>query len=233
MHIVGVVEIAAGLVVAVSPRFGGLLVAAWLGGDHRQPAAGGRIRGRRAARLRPAAGRPDAGSPGERVLGDASSTDGAWSPLLAAPPDNASMETHGLGRTPLRRQARTATRRSRACTTSCSGRRVSSCVAAGGARRGPRRGPRRPGTQSADDALVAVLGKLDDFRGDSRFTHLGVQVRPARGGGEAAPARVAGPRGRARARDAGRRSPDGPRPQQTRRAERAARRAPGRRSRLT
>jgi hypothetical protein len=32
MHIVGVVEIAAGLVVAVTPRFGGLLVAAWLGG---------------------------------------------------------------------------------------------------------------------------------------------------------------------------------------------------------
>ena len=32
MHIVGVVEIAAGLVVAVAPRYGGLLVAAWLGG---------------------------------------------------------------------------------------------------------------------------------------------------------------------------------------------------------
>jgi hypothetical protein len=32
MHIVGVVEIAAGIVVAVSPRFGGLLVAAWLSG---------------------------------------------------------------------------------------------------------------------------------------------------------------------------------------------------------
>jgi hypothetical protein len=32
MHIVGVVEIVAGLVVAVIPRFGGLLVAAWLGG---------------------------------------------------------------------------------------------------------------------------------------------------------------------------------------------------------
>jgi uncharacterized membrane protein YphA (DoxX/SURF4 family) len=32
MHIVGVVEIAAGLVVAVSPRFGSLLVAGWLGG---------------------------------------------------------------------------------------------------------------------------------------------------------------------------------------------------------
>jgi hypothetical protein len=32
MHIVGVIEIAAGLVVAVAPRFGGFLVAAWLGG---------------------------------------------------------------------------------------------------------------------------------------------------------------------------------------------------------
>jgi hypothetical protein len=32
MHIVGVVEIAAGLVVAITPRFGGLLVAAWLSG---------------------------------------------------------------------------------------------------------------------------------------------------------------------------------------------------------
>ena len=32
MHIIGVVEIAAGLVVAVAPRFGGLLVAGWLAG---------------------------------------------------------------------------------------------------------------------------------------------------------------------------------------------------------
>ena len=32
MHIVGVEEIAAGVVVAVTPRFGGLLVAAWLAG---------------------------------------------------------------------------------------------------------------------------------------------------------------------------------------------------------
>lgn len=32
MHIVGVVEIVAGIVVALAPRFGGLLVAAWLGG---------------------------------------------------------------------------------------------------------------------------------------------------------------------------------------------------------
>ena len=32
MNILGVVEIAAGLVVAVAPRFGGVLVAGWLGG---------------------------------------------------------------------------------------------------------------------------------------------------------------------------------------------------------
>ena len=32
MHIVGVVEIAAGLVVLLAPRYGGLLVAGWLGG---------------------------------------------------------------------------------------------------------------------------------------------------------------------------------------------------------
>ena len=32
MLIVGAIEIAAGLIVAVSPRFGGLLVAGWLGG---------------------------------------------------------------------------------------------------------------------------------------------------------------------------------------------------------
>jgi len=32
MHIVGIVEIAAGIIVAITPRFGGLLVAAWLAG---------------------------------------------------------------------------------------------------------------------------------------------------------------------------------------------------------
>ena len=32
MHIVGVVEVVAGLVVAIAPRVGGFLVAAWLGG---------------------------------------------------------------------------------------------------------------------------------------------------------------------------------------------------------
>jgi hypothetical protein len=32
MYMVGAVEVAAGVVVAITPRFGGLLVAAWLGG---------------------------------------------------------------------------------------------------------------------------------------------------------------------------------------------------------
>jgi hypothetical protein len=32
MHLVGVIEVVAGLVVLVAPRFGGYLVAAWLGG---------------------------------------------------------------------------------------------------------------------------------------------------------------------------------------------------------
>jgi hypothetical protein len=32
MHLVGIIEIVAGIVVAVAPRFGGYLVAAWLGG---------------------------------------------------------------------------------------------------------------------------------------------------------------------------------------------------------
>jgi hypothetical protein len=32
MHVVGVIEIVAGLVVALAPRYGALLVAAWLGG---------------------------------------------------------------------------------------------------------------------------------------------------------------------------------------------------------
>ena len=61
-------------------------------------------------------------------------------------------------------------------------------------------------TQSADDALVAVLAKLDDFRGDEPLHHLGVQVRAARGGRPAAPARLAGPRDAARAGRLGRAS---------------------------
>ena len=50
--------------------------------------------------------------------------------------------------------------------------------------------------QAADDALVAVLAKLDDYRGASRFTTWAYKCRPARGRCEAAAASVAGPRGR-------------------------------------
>ena len=49
--------------------------------------------------------------------------------------------------------------------------------------------------QAADDALMSVLRRLDDFRGAQPLHDLGLQVRAARGGGEAAPARLAGPRG--------------------------------------
>jgi len=49
--------------------------------------------------------------------------------------------------------------------------------------------------QAADDALVAVLAKLPEFRGASRFTTLGVQVRAARGRSALAQAHVAGARG--------------------------------------
>ena len=49
--------------------------------------------------------------------------------------------------------------------------------------------------QSADDALVAVLSKLGDFRG--------LQVRPLRGGGNGPPARLAGTRAAARAGELG------------------------------
>ena len=55
-------------------------------------------------------------------------------------------------------------------------------------------------TQAADDALVAVLAKLDDFRGASRFTTWVYKFALLEAGGPPAPARVAGPRGRARLR---------------------------------
>ena len=69
MYMVGAVEIAAGLVVALSPRFGGLLVAGWLSGHHREPPARGRLRRHRAARLRPARRRARPLPPGERAYG--------------------------------------------------------------------------------------------------------------------------------------------------------------------
>src|SRR5437773_7334468 len=54
------------------------------------------------------------------------------------------------------------------------------------------------GLEAADDALMSVLARLDDFRGASRFTTWGLQVRAARGGREAAQTCLAGTRGAAR-----------------------------------
>ena len=54
--------------------------------------------------------------------------------------------------------------------------------------------------QAADDALMAVLGKLDDLPRREPVHDLGLQVRAARGRGQAAPPGLAAPRGRARAR---------------------------------
>jgi DNA-directed RNA polymerase specialized sigma24 family protein len=64
-----------------------------------------------------------------------------------------------------------ATRRSASCTRCCCARHASRV-----ARRHATSAHLRGGDQddlaqqSADDALVAILGKLDDFRGESRFT---------------------------------------------------------------
>ena len=52
--------------------------------------------------------------------------------------------------------------------------------------------------QAADDALVAVLGKLDDYRGASRFTTWAYKFACSRPGA-AAPTGLAGARGGARA----------------------------------
>ena len=94
------------------------------------------------------------------------------------------------------------------------------------ARRGRARRPRAPG---ADDALVAVLAKLADLPRRQPLHDLGVQVRAARGGRQAAPSRLAGTRGAARARAAGpliadgaARRPPTSRPRAARRASRDA-----------
>jgi RNA polymerase sigma-70 factor, ECF subfamily len=58
-------------------------------------------------------------------------------------------------------------------------------------------------TEAADDALVSVLRRLDDFRVRQPLHDLGLQVRPARAGREAAQADLAGTRGAARARRLG------------------------------
>ena len=53
--------------------------------------------------------------------------------------------------------------------------------------------------EAADDALMSVLRRLDDFRGDSRFTTWAYKFALLEAAGEAAQARLAGPRAAARA----------------------------------
>ena len=67
MHMVGVIEIAAGLAVAVKPRYGAYLVAAWLAGIIVNLLTLSALLRRRAARLRPAARRADARPAREQV----------------------------------------------------------------------------------------------------------------------------------------------------------------------
>ena len=57
MYLVAWSRSSRGVIVLAAPRFGGLLVAGWLGRHHRQPAARRRLRRHRPARLRPAARR--------------------------------------------------------------------------------------------------------------------------------------------------------------------------------
>ena len=67
MLAVGVIEIAAGVLVALRPRIGGYVVAVWLWADHRQPAGGRRLLRHRPARLRPLPRRPRPGKAGRGV----------------------------------------------------------------------------------------------------------------------------------------------------------------------
>ena len=46
--------------------------------------------------------------------------------------------------------------------------------------------------EAADDALISVLARLDDFRGESRFTTWVYKFASARDGSQAAQARLAG-----------------------------------------
>ena len=64
MYFVGVTEILAGVIVALKPRYGAYVVAAWLGGHHLQPAHLLRLLRHRPARLRADArrARPSRGS---------------------------------------------------------------------------------------------------------------------------------------------------------------------------
>jgi hypothetical protein len=85
MYFVGVVEIVAGLTVAVAPLLGAPLVAAWLGGIIinllTQPA---RVLRHRAPRLRPDARRADAGAARVRLSGNGRASGSSERPASAA-----------------------------------------------------------------------------------------------------------------------------------------------------
>jgi hypothetical protein len=122
MHIVGVVEIVAGLVVLFSPRFGGFLVARLARGHHHQPADHRRLRRHRAARLRPDAGRTHPGATRDRVHRSRHHRlPGVPQPRPVAPSENAAGRTreHDAARAVHRllRHLELVTRRSRACVT--------------------------------------------------------------------------------------------------------------------
>ena len=67
MYAVGVIEILAGIAVALKPRYAAYVVAAWLAGDHRQPAHPLGLLRHRAAGLRAAARRARSGAACEQV----------------------------------------------------------------------------------------------------------------------------------------------------------------------
>ena len=98
-----------------------------------------------------------------------------------------------------------ATRRSWSCTRCCCARRALRSTAAAPAL------PHLRGDdyddlaqQSADDALVAILRKLDDFRGESRFTTWAYKFALYEAAAKRAQARLAGTRDPARSRRRGR-----------------------------
>ena len=68
--------------------------------------------------------------------------------------------------------------------------------------------------QSADDALVAVLRKLGDFRGDSRFTTWAYKFALFEAGVKVRRARLAGTQGSPRAGELGAHLRAGPTPHQ-------------------
>ena len=142
MYLVGVVEIVAGLVVAARAALRRAPGRRLARRHHPQPAAGRRIRRHRAARLRPAARRPDALPPRD----DATVTERWIADLTGPRRAEAEQRLYAL----LLKAADFEVRR-RAPAAGITD--IEDLV-----------------VQSADDALIAIMGKLHTYRGESRFT---------------------------------------------------------------